>query len=118
MLENALKQPKFKYRACGPFGKNETIIKRLKKKETRDSRYIYQSELDKACFQHDLAYGDFQDLNRKTAADKVLHDKLFDFAKIPKFPSYQVGRSSMFYRFFDKERLVAISKMKIFLIKN
>ena len=33
MLENALKQPKFKYRACGPFSKNETIIKRLKKKK-------------------------------------------------------------------------------------
>ena len=85
MLENALKQPKFKYKACGPFSKNDKIIKRLKKKEIRDSRYIYQSELDKACFQHDLAYGDFQGLNRKTAVDKVLHDKLFDFSKIAKF---------------------------------
>ena len=31
-------------------------------KETGDSRYMYQRELDKACFQHDMAYGDFKDL--------------------------------------------------------
>ena len=24
-------------------------------KETRNSQYIYQSELEKACFQHDMA---------------------------------------------------------------
>ena len=35
-------------------------------KETRDSRYIYQNELDKACFQHDMAYGDFKCLARRT----------------------------------------------------
>ena len=35
-------------------------------KETGDSRYIYQNELEKACFQHEMAYGD---LNRRTAAD-------------------------------------------------
>ena len=29
-------------------------------KETGDSRYIYQKELDKGCFQHDMAYGDFK----------------------------------------------------------
>ena len=40
--------------------------------ETGDSRYIYQNELDKAYFQHDMTYGDFKDLNRRTAADKVL----------------------------------------------
>ena len=33
-------------------------------------KYIYQSELDKVCFQYDMAYGDFKDLNRKTFADK------------------------------------------------
>ena len=41
-------------------------------KETRDSQYIYQNELDKGCFQHDMAYGDFADLTRRTASDNVL----------------------------------------------
>ena len=41
-------------------------------KQTVDSRYIYQNELDKSCFQHDMGCGDFKDLNRKTAADKAL----------------------------------------------
>ena len=44
-------------------------IKKKKIKETGDSRYIYQNELDKACFQHDMAYGDFKDLNRRTFAE-------------------------------------------------
>ena len=34
-------------------------------KETGDTSYIYKNELDKACFQHDMAYGDFKDLARK-----------------------------------------------------
>ena len=51
---------------------------------TGDSRYIYRNELDKACFQHDLTYGDFKVLARKTASDKVLTDKAFNIAKNPK----------------------------------
>ena len=53
-------------------------------KEARDSRYIHQNELDKACFQHDMAYVDFKDLNRRKFADKVLRNKAFDIAKDPK----------------------------------
>ena len=64
-----LKQLGFTYSACGPFTKNKGRIKKFK--ETRDSRYIYQNQLDKSCIQHDMAYGDFKDLNRRTAADKV-----------------------------------------------
>ena len=40
--------------------------------------------MDKACFQHDMAYGDYKDLARRTAADKVLRDKAFNIAKDPK----------------------------------
>ena len=40
-------------------------------KETGDSRYIYQNKLDKVCFQHGMAYGDFKDLTRRTASDKI-----------------------------------------------
>ena len=42
-----LKQPGFPYSACGLFTKNKERIKKIK--ETGDSRYIYQSKLDKAC---------------------------------------------------------------------
>ena len=66
MPEMRLRQPGFTYSACGPFTKNK---EKKKFKETGDSRYIYQNELDKACFQHDMAYGDFKDLNRRTFAE-------------------------------------------------
>ena len=65
-----LKQPGFTYSACGPFAKNKERIQKFK--DTGDTSYIYKNELDKACFQHDSAYGDFKDLERITASDKVL----------------------------------------------
>ena len=54
MPEIHLKQPGFTYRACRPFTKNKERIQKLKK--TLDTNYIYKNELDKACFQHDMAY--------------------------------------------------------------
>ena len=74
MPEMHLKQRGFTYSACGSFNKNKERIKKFK--ETRDKSYIYKNELDKACFQHDMAYGDFIDLKRRTASDKVLRDKV------------------------------------------
>ena len=50
-----------------------------------------------------MAYGDFIDLNRRTSADKVLHDKTFDIAKNPKYDGYQRGLASMVYKSFDKK---------------
>ena len=87
MSEIHLRQPGFAYSACGPFTKNKKRIKKIK--ETRNSRYIYQNELDKTCFEHDRAYGDSKDLNRRTATDKVLRDKAFDIAKTSKYDGYQ-----------------------------
>ena len=63
-----LRQSGFTYSACGPFTNNKDRIQKFK--EAGDSRYIYQNELDKAYFQHDMAYGDFKDLTRKTVFDK------------------------------------------------
>ena len=80
MPEMHLKQPGFTYNACGPFTKNKGRIQKFK--ETGDTMYIYKNELDKACFQHDMAYGDFKDLKRRTASDKVLRDNEFNIAKI------------------------------------
>ena len=73
-----------------------------KLKETEDSRYIYQNELDKAWFQHDLTYGDFEDLNKRTTADKVLRDKAFSIAKNPKHDGCRHGLAFMVYKFFNK----------------
>ena len=63
MPEMHLRQPGFTYSACGPFTKNKGRIQKFKK--AGDSRYIYQNKLDKAYFQHDMAYGDFKDLTRR-----------------------------------------------------
>ena len=68
MPEMHLKQSGFTYSACGPFTKKQKKIQKFK--ETRDSRYIYKNELDKAYFQHDMAYGDFKDLAKKTDSEK------------------------------------------------
>ena len=100
MPEMYLRQPRFTYSACGPFTTNRERIKKFK--ETGDSRYIYQNELDKACFQHDMAYGDLKDLNRRTTADKILRDKAFNIAKDKKIDGYQRGLASMAYKFFDE----------------
>ena len=53
--------------------------------ETGDSRYIFRNELDKACFQHSIAYDDFEDLTRRTTSDKILRDKAFNNVKISKY---------------------------------
>ena len=77
---------------------------RIKKfKETGDTSYIYKNELNKTCFQHDMTYGDFKDLAKRTASDKVLRDKAFNIAKNPKYDGYQRGLASMIYKFFDKK---------------
>ena len=101
MTEMHLKKPEFTYNACGPFTKNKEWVKEFK--ETGNSRYFYQNELDKGCFQHDKAYGDFQGLNSRTAADKVLRDKTFNIAKNPKDDGYQCWLAAVVYKFFDKK---------------
>ena len=101
MPDMHLRQPGFTYRACGLFTKNKESIQKFK--QTGDSRYIYKNELDKACFQHDMAYRDFKYLAKRAAADKVLRDKAFNIAKSPKYDGYQRGLASMIYKFFDKK---------------
>ena len=50
-----------------------------------------------------MAYGDFKDLKRRTASNKILRDKAFNIAKNPKYDGYQRGLASMVYKFFDKK---------------
>ena len=93
-----LGKPGFTYSACGPCTKNKERIQKFK--EIGDTNYIYKNELDKACFQHDVAYGDFKYSAKRTASDKVLRDKTFNTAKTPKYDGYQRGLASMVYNFF------------------
>ena len=99
--EMHLKQPQFTYSASGPFTKNKERIQKFK--ETGDTKYIYRNELDKACFQHDMAYGYLKNLAHRRAADKVLRDKAFNIAKDPKYDGYQRGLAFMVYEFFYKK---------------
>ena len=100
MPEMHLKQPGFSYSARGPFTENKERIQKFK--ETADTNYVYKNELDKACFQHRMAYGDFKDLVRGTASNKVLRNKAFNIAKSPEYDGYQRGLASMFTNFLIK----------------
>ena len=68
-----------------------------------DSWYIYQNNLDKACFQYYMTYGDLKYLTRRTASDKALRDKAFNITKNPKYEWYQRGLAWMVYKFFGKK---------------
>ena len=81
--------------------------KNKKFKETRDSRYIYQNELDKACSQHDMTYEDFKDLPGRTSSD---------IAKNPKYVGCQHGLVSWFINFLMKTLLVPT--LQVMLLPN
>ena len=100
MPEMHLKQPGFTYSACGPFTKNKKRIEKFM--QTGNTDFIYKIELDKACFQHDMAYGESKDLAKRTQSGKVSRDEIFKIASNPKYDGYQRGLASMAYKFFDK----------------
>ena len=64
MTEMHLKQPVFTYSACGPFIKNKERIEKFI--QTGNTDFIYRNDLDKACFQHGMAYGKSKDLTKRT----------------------------------------------------
>ena len=80
MPEMHLKQPEFTYSACGRFSKSKERIPKFK--ETGDTSYIYKNELDKACFQHDMAYGDFKDIARRTGIKHLILLKILNMMDI------------------------------------
>ena len=106
MSELYLRQPRFIYSACRSFSKNKKRIQIFK--ERGESKYIYQSKLDKASFKHDLVYGDFKDLPRRTAFDKLLHDKIYNIAKNEKYDGYQRCFASLVYKPFDKKHQLVL----------
>ena len=64
MPEMHLKQPGFTYSDCGPFTKNKERIEKFM--QTVNTDFIHKNELDKACFQHYMAYGKTRDLVKRT----------------------------------------------------
>ena len=101
MPEMHLKQPGFTYSACGPFTKNKERIEKFM--QTGNTDFVYKNELDKACFQHNMAYGKSKDLIKRTQSDNVLKDKAFKIASNPNCDGCQRGLASMLYKFFDKK---------------
>ena len=101
VLEIHFKKTGFTYSASGPFTRNKKRIEKFMQKGNTD--VIYKNEFDKACFEHDMAYGKSKDLAKRTQSDKVLRDKAFKIASDPKYDGYQRGLASMVYKFFDKK---------------
>ena len=100
-----LRQSGFMYSACGTFRKTKERIKKFREKEIH--------ELDKACFQHDIDYGDFIDWTRGTASDKILREKAFNIAKNPRYDGYGSGLASIIYKAFDKKSPGRFATLKL-----
>ena len=109
MPEMHLKQPGFTYSACGSFTKNKERIEQFIK--TWNTDFIYKYELDKACFQHNMAYGKSKDLVKITQSNKVLKNKAFKIANDPKYEGYQRGLASMIYKFLIKNLVEVVLLM-------
>ena len=101
MPEMHLKQPGFTYSACGPFTENKERIEKFM--QTGNTDFIYRNELNKACFQHDMAYSKSKDLAKRTQSDKVLGDNVFKIASDPKYDRCQRELASMVCKIFDKK---------------
>ena len=71
--------------------------------QTGNTDFIYRNDLDKNCFQLDMAYCKSKDLTSRTESDKVLREKAFKIASDPKYDGYQRGIASIVYKIFDKK---------------
>ena len=91
--------------------------KNSKIKKARDKNYIYKNELDEAYFQHDMAYGDFKDLARRTTFDKILRGKSFNISKNPKYHGYQRSLAAINYKLVIKSPQVAVL-IRMQIMKN
>ena len=107
--EIRLRQPGFTYSACGPFTENEERIQKFK--EARESRNSNQNELDKGCFQHDMVYGDFKDLPRRTDFVKLLRVKHLILLKIQNIMNINMNLLQWFITFLIKKSSVIKSEI-------
>ena len=96
-----LRQPAFTYSGFGLFTKNKRKIEKFM--QTGNTDFIYKNDLDKACFQHDMAYDESKDFAGRTQSEKVLRHKAFEIASNPKYDGYQRRLASMVYKFFNRK---------------
>ena len=71
--------------------------------QTGNTNYIFKSDLDKTCFQHNMGYCKHKNLTKITEWDKTFRDKAFKIASKPKYDRYERGLASMVCKFFDKK---------------
>ena len=71
---------------------------------------MHRNDLDKACFQHDIACGEYKDLTRRTQSDQLLRDKSFEIASNLKYDRYQRELASMVYNGFLIKSLLKSAK--------
>ena len=93
-----------KYSACGPFTKHTQRIQDFL--NAGKLSYFYKNDLDKACFQHDMAYNKSKDLEKRTQSDKVLKNKAFKIASNPKYNGYERGLAAMIFFLIKKVKEV------------
>ena len=86
MPQMHLRQLGFIYSACDPFIKNKDRIEKFI--QTGNKNFVYKNDLDKACFQHDIAYGKYKDLTERIQSDKFLRDEAFEIANNSKHNAY------------------------------
>ena len=72
-------------------------------RETGNLQHVYTNDLEKACFAHDAAYSDSEDLAKRTISDKIVKEKASEIARNRKYYGYQMLLASMVYRCFDKK---------------
>ena len=101
MPEMHLKQLGFTYSTCGSFTKKKERVQKIVQPGVID--YIYNNDPNRACFQHDMAYGKYKDMTKRTQSDNVLRGKAFKIASNPNYDLYQRELSSMVSKFFDKK---------------
>ena len=106
-----LKQPGFTYSACALFTKNKEKIQQFM--QTGNTNYVHKNDLDKACFQHDMAYGKYIDLTKRIQSDKVLKDKAFKIASNPKYDGYQRGIASMVFFLIKIQKVMVLNLCQI-----
>ena len=71
--------------------------------QTGNTSYIYVNDLDKVCFQYDMAYGKYKDLVKRTESNKVLRDRAFKIASDRKYNKYERRLASMVNKIFAKK---------------
>ena len=122
MPETHLEQTRFTSSACGPFTKDKERIQKFM--QTGNTNCSYRNDLDKACFQHDMACGKCKDLTKRTESVKALRDEAFKIANSPKYDGYERGLTSIVYinhlnkKIYKKFKTLQVVVLNIYQINN